>query len=392
MVGIRVLHTGDWHIGRFNGPEKDGQNARFLDICKCLETLAKEAQESKPDIIVIAGDVFHQARTWSDRGLAEVQAAVKYIRALETVCPVAVMRGTPNHDGENHFEMLETAFEGDGDVHIVMEPKLLKIYTGRCGWVQIACVPGFDRGYFRAKHPGLSKEEENEVFTKAIEEIIIGLKAQCDAGSPTVLVSHYTVTGCNMESGQTAFFSQFEPVVYPSTLQAADFDLVCFGHIHRPQQLDGCRNAFYCGAISALNFNDEGQERGYYIHTINDDRSVTSKFFNLPTRQYKTIRLENEDIENLNNGEYDCLPIENYDVQDAIVRVLYNCTDENNKAFNHAMLEGFLKSCGAFWVQEITPEKISITVDRRSMDADDTPEDNLVSYLTEKDYTPERIG
>ena len=51
-----------------------------------------------------------------------------------------------------------------------------------------------------------------------------------------------------------------------------------------------------------------------------------------------------------------------------------------------------MKSCGAFFVQEITPQKISITVDRKSMDAEGTPEDNLGSYLAEKDLTPERIG
>lgn len=229
-MGLKVLHTGDWHIGNFPGPEQNGENARYLDICKCLDALVAGAKEQQPDIAVIAGDIFHQARVWSDRGLKEQQTAVKYLRELEKVCPVVVMRGTPNHDSEQQFAMLKTAFEGDHDVHIVTEPKVRKIFTGRFGWVQIACVPGFDRGYYRAQHPGLSKEEENEVFTKAIADMIIGLKAQCNADAPAVLVSHYTITGCNMESGQTAFFSQFEPVVYPDTLTAADFDLVCFGH------------------------------------------------------------------------------------------------------------------------------------------------------------------
>lgn len=391
-MSIRVLHTGDLHIGNFPGPDENGENVRFKDICKCLDSLIAEANEQQPEIAVIAGDVFHQARVWSDRGLKENQTAVRFLRKLEMVCPVVVMRGTPNHDSEEQFNMLEVAFEGDNNVHIITQPGVGNYYSYGGKKIQIACVPGFDRGYYRAKHPGLSKEEENEVFTQAIEQIILGLKAQCDADTPTVLVSHYTITGCNMESGQTAFFSQFEPVVYPSTIQAADFDLVCFGHIHRPQQIDGCKNTFYCGAISALNFNDEGQERGYYIHTIENDGQVKSDFFNLPTRQYKTIYLKNEDVENINNGEYDSLPIENGDVQDKVVRVLYNCTDENNKAFNHGTLEGFLKNCGAFFVQEITPQKISITVDRKSMDAEGTPEDNLGSYLAEKDFEPERIG
>ena len=389
-MGLKVLHTGDWHIGNFPGPEQNGENARYLDICKCLDALAARAKEQQPDIAVIAGDIFHQARVWSDRGLKEQQTAVKYLRELEKVCPVVVMRGTPNHDSEQQFAMLKTAFEGDHDVHIVTEPEVRKIFTGRFGWVQIACVPGFDRGYYRAQHPGLSKEEENEVFTKAIADMIIGLKAQCNADAPAVLVSHYTITGCNMESGQTAFFSQFEPVVYPDTLTAADFDLVCFGHIHRPQQLEGCKNTFYCGAISALNFNDEGQERGYWVHEIGrEQREATSTFCKLPTREFCTLHFQDKDISDFNEtGKM--LILKKF--EDKVVRVLYNCTDEHNKAFNHSLLENQLYADGAFWVQEITPQKITITVDRKSMDADSTPEGNLTGYLSEKEFEPERVG
>lgn len=392
-MAMRVLHTGDLHIGNFPGPEKNGENARYLDICKCLDALVAGAREQKPGVAIIAGDIFHQARVWSDRGLKEQQTAVKFLRELSTVCPVVVMRGTPNHDSEQQFEMLKTAFEGDDSVHIVTEPGVGTYYSYDGKAVQVACLPGFDRGYYRAQHPGLSKEEENEVFTKAIADMIIGLKAQCNASSPTVLVSHYTITGCNMESGQTAFFSQFEPVVYPDTLTAADFDLVCFGHIHRPQHLEGCKNTFYCGAISQLNFNDEGQERGYWLHDIDGSGEVTSTFQQLPTRQHKTIRLKDEDVEQIISGwpefpDPETVP----DVKDKIVRVLYDCTDEHNKAFNHATYENMLYAAGSFWVQEITPQKITITVDRRSMDADSTPEGNLTSYLEEKGVEPERIG
>lgn len=393
-MAMKILHTGDLHIGNFPGPEKNGENARFLDICKCLDALVEGAKEQQPGIAVIAGDIFHQARVWSDRGLKEQQTAVKFLRELSAICPVVVMRGTPNHDSEQQFEMLKTAFEGDGEVKIITEPQVVEVFSGAYGWVQVACLPGFDRGYYRAQHPGLSKEEENEVFTKAIADMIIGLKAQCEAGTPAVLVSHYTITGCNMESGQTAFFSQFEPVVYPDTLAAADFDLVCFGHIHRPQQLEGCKNTFYCGAISQLNFNDEGQERGYWIHDIDGSGEVNSTFHQLPTRQHKTIRLNDEDVAGITTGKLEVADFLDRadDLNGKIVRVLYDCTDEHNKAFNHALFENMLYAAGAFWVQEITPQKITITVDRRSMDADGTPESNLTDYLAEKEFTPERIG
>lgn len=395
-MGIKVLHTGDLHIGNFPGPEKDGENARFLDIRQCLDALVDGAREQQPDIAVIAGDIFHQARVWSDRGLKEQQTAVSFLRELSSICEVVVMRGTPNHDSAEQFATLKSTFWGDEKVHIVDRPEWTSYLLDNGKKIQIACIPGFDRGYYRAKHPGLSSEEENEVFTKAVEDMIIGLKADCIPGIPSVLVSHFTITGANMESGQTAFFSQFEPVVYPATLTAADFDLVCFGHIHRPQQLDGCKNTFYCGAVSQLNFNDEGQERGYYIHDIRDG-AVASTFHPLPTREHLTIRLNDEDVgEITSTGDWLFTePLLKYqeEAKDKIVRVLYDCTDEHNKAFNHGTLESWLRDvAGAFWVQEITPQKITITVDRQSMDADGTPESNLTDYLTEKGMEPERVG
>ncbi len=378
---LRILHTADWHLGSFNGPTVDGENSRFLDICRCLNVLVMEARESKPDIIVIAGDVLHQARVWGDRALKESQTAIGYIRKLKRVAPVIVVRGTPNHDSIESFNMLKMAFDGDDNVKVITKPQVTKIFTGTYGWVQIACLPGFDRGYFRAKMPGLDKTEENEIFTQYIDTLIKGLKAQCEENIPCILVTHYTVEGANMESGQTAFFSQFEPCVYLSTLQAADFDLSLFGHIHRPQQIEGCKNAFYCGAVSQLNFNDEGQERGFYLHDIAEDGTVDSEFIKLPTVEFKTFRLEDEQIADFNDEHIFPAPSDEY--AGKIVRVLYNCTDEHNKALNKTLMEQSLYAEGAYWVQEITPQKIKITISRNTLNEDDSPEDNLKTYLEE---------
>ena len=44
------------------------------------------------------------------------------------------------------------------------------------------------------------------------EEMVMGLRAQCSQTNivadmvPAILMAHYTVPGCNMESGQTSFF------------------------------------------------------------------------------------------------------------------------------------------------------------------------------------------
>lgn len=384
---LKVLHTGDWHIGSFPGPEVGGQNARFQDICRCLDFQAMYAEEHRPDLIVVSGDIFHQARVWSDRGLRESRTAIDHIRRLSNVAPTVVLRGTPNHDSEEQFEMLTTAFYGDDSVSVVTEPEVLHIHTYHGQHVDVACIPGFDRGVHRAAHPGLSREEETQVFTDELAKVVLGLKAQCEPGVTSILSTHFTVPGCNMESGQTALFAQFEPVIYPATLKAADFDLVALGHIHRPQQLpEAGRAVFYCGSITGLNFNDENQPRGFYIHDIDDDGEAWSEYVETPYREFETIRLGEDDVHAMLSAERVVVPDR---LKGKIVRVLYTCSDETNKAFNKAVLEKRLYDGGVFYVSEITPEEITTSVNRDELHGDNSPEQNLAEYLTEKEKSPE---
>lgn len=384
---LKVLHTGDWHIGSFPGPEVGGQNARFQDICRCLDFQAMYAEEHRPDLIVVSGDIFHQARVWSDRGLRESRTAIDHIRRLSNVAPTVVLRGTPNHDSEEQFEMLTTAFYGDDSVSVVTEPEVIHIHTYHGQRVDVACIPGFDRGVHRAAHPGLSREEETQVFTDELAKVVLGLKAQCEPGVTSILSTHFTVPGCNMESGQTALFAQFEPVIYPDTLKAADFDLVALGHIHRPQQLpEAGRAVFYCGSITGLNFNDEGQPRGFYIHDIDDDGEAWSEYIETPYREFETIRLNEDDVCTMLSAERVVVPDR---LKGKIVRVLYTCSDETNKAFNKAVLEKRLYDGGVFYVSEITPEEITTSVNRDELHGDNSPEQNLAEYLAEKEKSPE---
>ena len=391
---MKILHTADWHIGNFPGPERDGHNLRADDTGMCINQLHDIALLRQPDMILISGDIFHQARVWADRGLHEVEVAICAIEALSKICSVVVMRGTPNHDGEEQFSMLKAHFAYDDFVQVVTEPSVLRVPAYNGGFANIACLPGFDRGVFRAKFPGLSKEEENQVFTNELGKIALGLKVQCDPSLPSVLMSHYTVPGCNTESGQTQFLAQFEPVLLPETLDAASFDLVAMGHIHRPQQVPGCHNVFYSGAINAMNFNDEGQQRGFWIHDIAtgspyDTPCLTaSHFYETPYREFLTIRLDSDEVEfyNTTGG----LSLEKCTAaKDKIVRVLYSCTEEQNKALNRAQMEHDLtEAFGAFWVAEISPEKVTIGTVKDELSEKTDPEQNLIRYLDEKG-TPE---
>jgi len=292
---MKILHTADWHIGSFKGPEENGRNLRGEDTIECLNELIRISKLEKPDLILVSGDIFHQAEIWQGRSHKEVLKARSIILELsKTTKNIIVMRGTPNHDSEEAFLELEAHFEFVDNIHIVANNEIIKLDN-----VDIVAIPGFDKGVYRAKITGLSKEEENIVFTKQLEDWIKELRQECDNTKLNILMSHYTVVGCNTESGQNMLMAQNEPVITPEILQYSNYDLVAMGHIHRPQKIKRLDNVFYCGAINAMNFNDEGQKRGFWIHEFDEKQYIESKFYETPYREFKTIRWGIEDIDSM---------------------------------------------------------------------------------------------
>ena len=372
---MKIIHLADTHIGPFPGPVVGGKNARAEDTLRCFDELIDKAAEQQPDLIIHAGDLFHAAKTWSERGISEVNDAIQRIERLADIANVVIVRGTPNHDGEQHYQMLKTHFENNHHVNIITEPGYHCVVAAD-SVVHLCALPGFDKGYWRSQNPGTDREQETQAFTDALEKMILGMKAQCSEYLPSILVGHYTVEGANTESGQTMMFSQFEPIISHRTLKAANYDLCCFGHIHKPQELGA--NAFYSGSINRLNFNDEGDRRGFYVHTLEGTKLVNSEFVELESpRKFKTVKLDDAAIHDFNLTGI--LP--HQDVEDAIVRVLYDCTDENQKALSRAQMEKALLDMGAFWVQEITPRTITVTVNRKELTTENDPAQNLRDYL-----------
>lgn len=237
---MKILHTADWHIGQFKGPVVDGVNLRLQDTVKCLEYMVEVAQKEKPDIVCISGDIFHQEQIGPVRYSDEMIIATDTITKLADIAKgVIVMRGTPNHDGSGQFRVLDRMFVKTSHVHIITAPTVL-----HTPYTDIACIPGFDKQEFRAKFPGLSADEENLAWTKYISDMVFALRAECE--KTPILMAHYTVPGCNMESGQTSFFTNFEPVIPREALMAARYEAVLLGHIHRPQIIEGIDNYSKC--------------------------------------------------------------------------------------------------------------------------------------------------
>jgi exonuclease SbcC len=343
---------------------------------RCLDRLVETARAEQPDIILVAGDIFHTARVWSDRALTEVRMAAEYINLLSQFCPIAVLYGTPNHDGEQQFTTLQAMTPG---IIYFTEPGIKTMLT-KSGPIQIAGLPGFDKGHFRAQYPGLSAEEENKVFTQQLAQVVQGLSAQVNPTISSVLMAHHTVVGCELDNG-THVFQANEVVLDAATLDNSNFDLVCLGHIHKAQKVEACiKQVYYAGSIDAFTFNDEGHIKGFWIHDTEGD----SRFFDTPAKEFCTVKITASSVEKFNymTDEFKKM------IENKVVRFLYTCDSETEKALDKKKLDRDLYAAGAYYVSEIRPEKVTASVNRDRMTEKLTVEDCLQRYLEEKGIKP----
>ena len=377
---MKILHCADLHLGDLNGPVRDGKNARREDTLNCMRAIARTAEIEQPDVTIIAGDLFNRSRVWADTALEDIEDAItEFLRPLcRASSKVVLLFGTMNHDNPRAYSVLEKTTQGERNLHIYTTPEVETLHT-YSGDLQILALPGFDKGRLRAFMPDADAETENRNATTLVNEILMGQAARLEKGTPSVLVAHYTVAGCESESGQT-FLAGQDVVILPQTIDAAGVTLGCFGHIHKPQRL-GCNTpAFYSGSPNQLTFNDEKDRHGFYIHEISETGEVESRFINTPERRHLTIRLTPEQVAGfIADGTMEGIDPQ---AEGAIVRIYYKATPEQEKTLNRAALQSFLIQNGkAFHVADFIREDQEDALVTDGVATEDTPYAALHRYL-----------
>lgn len=172
---IKILHTGDIHLGDLAGPTKDGANLRRQDTLRCMDAIVNKARTEGPTVTIIAGDPFNRSRVWADTALDDVNDAIS--RFIVPLCEysdaVVLMFGTMNHDNPRAFEVIRKATPDLKNLHIYTEPRVEHLVTSE-GPVQIMAVPGFDKARLRLFCPGADKETENRNAAALVNDIILG--------------------------------------------------------------------------------------------------------------------------------------------------------------------------------------------------------------------------
>lgn len=336
---MKIAHVADSHWG-FNYPGPTPE-ARFEDITRTMDWVADRIIAEGCNLVLFAGDAFKDARVFIDRATAEIRAFAAWLRKLSAAgMEIVVISGTPSHDAISAYHLIR-------EMQIPGVQVFTEVDSTNYANLTICCLPGMNRSTFATddEFTGLPPHEFHQKMTEYITDECECFSSFADDG-PRILLSHLTYDLA--DTGFEDALLQNEPVLTDEAAQM--FDLVCLGHIHRPQKAGS--NVFYSGVPERHNFGDEHTTPGFYIHEYIDDDGFYSKFIGTPARRFYTIDWCDMDIAAWLDGQVDDFA----DIQDAIVRVRYSCSEELQKRFDRRSLEKALYDAGAYFVAEIRAE------------------------------------
>ena len=246
---MRFVCAGDLHLGSGADLSKDGADGSLAEQEAVLAQIIDAANELDAPLLWV-GDA------WEHRRPAPAEVLVIRRQFARLKQRALIIPG--NHDVEafgrpTGYDLLASA------PIIVATPQVI----GGDGY-QIACLPWAQAS--RLVDLEDDRDRVHERLAEGLLEIARGLYAAMEVDGPKILVGHWSISGASTPSGIPT--DQFqEPVIPLAELEQIGFDAIVFGHIHKPQTLQGIssRPIFYVGSPMALNFGETGSEHGAWL-------------------------------------------------------------------------------------------------------------------------------
>ena len=184
--------------------------------------------------------------------------------------------------------------------------------------------------------------------------------------NPIIVIGHFTTQGASLNDWLIA---ENEGNININHFVGRNINFVVLGHLHRPQILRKAKPfIFYTGSLQRTDFNEEDQEKGYWIIDTDDN---SHEFFPLDMQKFYTINVNIED-----NGISTLQQIKNNidinRVKDAICRVIITTTEDLKLNSNDEKeLMKYLQSLDATNVLAVS-QKIIDTERMRNVDINET--------------------
>jgi exonuclease SbcD len=249
----RILHSGDWHLGRYlHGV------SLLEDQAHVLKQFVALAREERVDAVVIAGDVYDRSVPPADAVALLDEVLAKLV--IEARIPVIMIAG--NHDSAERIGFGGRIFSGQG-LHLrgTLDDLSPIRLPGAHGTVAFHALPYTEPVFARALPGGEAVSDHQSAMAHAVSI----LRAQQRPGERNVLVGHAFVTGGSESESERPLSVGGSGNVAADTFEG--FDYVALGHLHRPQNI-GSSRIHYPGSLLKYSFNEVAHAKGVSLVEI----------------------------------------------------------------------------------------------------------------------------
>lgn len=259
---IRLLHTGDWHVGKTLA-----RRSRIDEARQALDLVVAAAVERDVDAVLVCGDVFEHLAPSPEAEQVVYEALTKFEgHGIQVV----LLAG--NHDHPHRWHAIEPLL-GRFAVHVVPEVRrpdrggIVEVRARDGSTVaQIATLPWVtERGLVGAAELMGLAEQPFQTYATEVARLIEPL---CDAFDPSkcnVLAAHLYVSGAKPAGSERPLTISDLFAVAPQAIPATA-QYVALGHIHRPQRVPRVgTSARYAGSLLQLDFGEAEQEKSLVV-------------------------------------------------------------------------------------------------------------------------------
>ena len=271
---MRILHTADWHLGRILHGVHLTEDQAFV-----LDQLVALVGEARPDVVLVAGDVYDRAIPPQDAVALLDDALARIAGDLRT--PVVLIAG--NHDSPERLGFGARLLAA-GRLHVAgrlpekLRPLLLE---DRHGPVEIHALPFAE--------PPVVRERTGDPAVRdtasALARLLGDARKARNPRRRAVLVAHAAVLGCETTESERPLSIGGTDAVSARLFEG--FDYVALGHFHRPQAA-GSPCVRYAGSLLPYSLSEIGQARSVSLVELDAAGGVAVEA--IPLRPRRALR------------------------------------------------------------------------------------------------------
>ena len=263
---VKFLHTADWHIGR----KLQGKDL-LEDQQYVMNDLIRKIDETKPDFLIIAGDLY-------DRSVPSKEATTLLQELLVKInieCNIPIFAISGNHDSRERLAIGEAWFSKHKFyLHTRLNQAFDKITIED---TDIYLLPYFEPFEAREYFEDATLTTHNSATKRVIDEIYKNI----DMSKTNILVAHTFVSGgLETDSEREISVGTVENVAVEIFEK---FDYVALGHLHNPNAIKEERIK-YSGSPMAYSFSEATQTKGMRLVELTKE-IFTEEFISLEQKR-----------------------------------------------------------------------------------------------------------